>query len=144
MRHRGGGGPGEVIVQHASEPFVAIKSSILQGLIETGDRSLVHLFVQSIAAVSPHDGRLTAVLVGVCCWTTECLRPVGGQALGMLGMISVAERMTNNFVFQHARVPCVSQSQHPVETARCFINCLHDFSILSFIILTTQKLKKVT
>src|ERR1044072_603642 len=44
-RHRGRGCPREVIVQHASESIVAIESSILQCLIETGYRSLVHLFM---------------------------------------------------------------------------------------------------
>src|SRR5262245_10324336 len=98
MSHRGRSCPREVIVQHAFEPLVGVESDILQRLIETGDRSLVHLFVQTVAAVNSHDGRLITVLVGVRCWPTECLRPVRGKALGVLGMISVTKRMTNHFI----------------------------------------------
>jgi hypothetical protein len=37
----------------------------LQGLIERGDRSLLHFLVQSVAAVNPYDGRLITESVGV-------------------------------------------------------------------------------
>src|SRR6185369_3198994 len=127
--HRGRGCPREVIVQRASEPFVAVESHILQGLVETGNCSLVHLFMQPVAAVDPHDGRLVTVLVRIHCWPTECLRPVRGQTLGMLRMESVAERMANYFVLQHTRVPGVSQLQYSVMTAYGFVNRLHNFSV---------------
>src|SRR6185503_6567743 len=107
MSHRGGSCPRELIVQDASEPLVSIQSGILQGLIETGDRSLVHLLVQPVAAVSPHDGALISVLVGVHCWPTECLSPVRGQALCVLRVITMAERMANHFILQHPLMPRV-------------------------------------
>jgi hypothetical protein len=37
--------------------------------------------------------------------------------------------MADYFVFQHARVPRVGQSQQPVETARGFIDRLHGISV---------------
>src|ERR1044071_10194112 len=123
--HRGGRCPREVIVQHGFESLVAVESGIVQGLIETGDRSLVHLLVRAVAAVNPDDGRLITVLVGVRCWSTECLGPVRSKTLGVLGVKSVAEGMTNYFIFQHPRVPCVGQPQYPVETTRSFIDRLH-------------------
>ena len=132
MRHRGCGCPREVIVQHASQPLVGGEPGVLQGLIETGDRSLVHFLVRPVAAVNPHDGRLIAVLVGVRCWPTECLRPIRSEALGVLRVESVAERMANYFVLQHTRVPRVGQPQQPVETARGFIDRLHSFSFQWF------------
>jgi hypothetical protein len=124
-RHRGGGCPREVIVQRSSEALVAIKSGILQSLIETCDRSLVHLLVRPVAAVNPHYGRLITILLGIRSWPTECFCPVRSQALCVLWMKSVAECMANDFILQHSRVPRMRQSQEPIETARSFINGLH-------------------
>src|SRR5262249_6135771 len=96
--HRGRGGPCEVIMQHPSEPLVAGNADIFQRLIETSDRPLIHLLVRTVAAVNPHDRRLITVSFGVRRWPTECLRPVRGKAHGMLGVVSMAERMANDFV----------------------------------------------
>jgi len=97
-RHRGRGSPREVIVQHTPEPLVAGEADIFQRLIETSDRPLVHLLVQPVAAVNPHDRGLITVLVRIRRWSTECLGPVRGKALGVLRVVSVAERMANHFV----------------------------------------------
>jgi len=43
-------------------------------------------------------GQTRARLVGVGRWPTECLRPVRGKALGVLRVVTVAERMANHFV----------------------------------------------
>ena len=117
-------------MQRASEPLVTVKSCIMQGLIETGDRSLVHLLVRAVAAMNPHDGRLITVLVGINCWPTECLRPVRGKAFGVLRVKSVAERMANHFVLQNSLVPRAGQPQQPVATTRGFVNSLHGFRIV--------------
>ena len=130
-RHRGRGGPRKVIVQHASELFVIGEADIFQRLIETGDRPLVHLLVRPVPAVNPHDRGLIAVAIGVLRWSTEYLRPVGCKALGVLRVESVAERMANYFVLEHARVPGTGQPQQPVETARGFIDSLQGFSFHS-------------
>src|SRR5262245_25583306 len=81
--------------------------------------------------MNPHNGRLITVPIGVHCWPTECLRPVRGKALSVLRMVSMAERMANNFVLQHPRVPRTRQSQDPVDSTCGFIDGLHDFSVLS-------------
>src|SRR5262249_42267680 len=87
-RHRGRGGPREVIVQHTTEPLVTGEADILQRLIETSDRPLIHLLVQSVAAVNPHHRGLIPVPVGVGRWPTECLLPVGGKTLGVLRVVT--------------------------------------------------------
>jgi hypothetical protein len=87
-RHSVRCGPREVIVQYAPELFVLGETDIFQRLIETSDRPLVHLLVRPVAAVNPHDERLITVSVGVRCWPTECLRPVRGKVLGVLGVVS--------------------------------------------------------
>jgi hypothetical protein len=97
-RHRGRGSPREVIVQHASKPLVTGEADIFQRLIETRDGPLVHLLVQPIAAVNPHDRGLIAVLLRVRRWPAERLGPVRGKALGMLWVVPVAECMANHFV----------------------------------------------
>src|SRR5262245_21910581 len=97
-RHRGRGGPREIIMQRASEPFVAGNTDIFQRLIETGDCPLVHLLVRTVAAVNPHNRGLITVPIGVRRWPTKCLRPVRGKALGVLRVESAAERMANYLV----------------------------------------------
>src|SRR5262245_37906252 len=96
--HRGSSGPREVIVQHASEALVAREPDIFQRLIETRDRPLVHLFVRPVAAVNPNGGGLITVLVGVGSWPTQCLPPVRGEALRVLRVVTMPERMANHFV----------------------------------------------
>ncbi len=81
------------------------EADIFQRLIETSDRPLVHLLVRPVAAVNPHDRSLITVAVGVRRWPTECLRPVRGKALGVLRVVSVAERVAHHFVLEHPRVP---------------------------------------
>ena len=98
MRHRGRGNPREVIVQHTPKPLVAGEADILQRLIETSDRPLVHLLVQPVTAVNAHDRGLITVPVRVHRWPAECLGPVRGKAFGVLRVVSVAECMANHFV----------------------------------------------
>src|SRR5688572_7336356 len=107
--HRRSGRPRKVIVQHASEALVAREPGIFQGLIETRDRPLVHLLVRSVATVRPDDRGLVTILVGVGAGPTECLRPVRGKALGVLRMVSVAERMAHHVVLEHPGVPRAGQ-----------------------------------
>jgi hypothetical protein len=85
-------------VQHASEAIVAREPDIFQRLIEARDRSLVHLLVRPVATVNPDDRGLVPIPVGVGRCPTKCLRPVRGKALGVLRMVTVAERMANHFV----------------------------------------------
>src|SRR5262252_6895170 len=76
MRHRGRGSPREVIVQDTSQPLVAREPDIFQRQIETRDRSLVHLLVQPVPAVNPHDRGLITTCVGIGVWPAKCLSPV--------------------------------------------------------------------
>ena len=124
--HRGRGGPCEIIVQHASELFILGQAGIFQRLIETRDRPLVHLLVRPVAAMNPDHRGLITVPVGVRRWATECLRPIRGEALGVLRMVTVAESMANHFVFEHPRVPRVGQLQHPLATTGGVVDRLHD------------------
>jgi len=65
--------------------------------------------MKSVSAVNAHDRRLITELIGVHRWPTERLRPVRRQALSVLGMVSVAERMANHVVFEHPHMPRVGQ-----------------------------------
>jgi len=58
---RGQGRPGEVVVQHLSEPLVAGETDVDQCLIKAGDRTTVHLLVRTVAAMQPHLRGLVAV-----------------------------------------------------------------------------------
>ena len=109
--HRNCGGPREVIVQHAPEPLILVKTDIFQRLILTGDRPLVHVFMKRVAAVNARDRRLITELIGVRRWPTERLGPIRSKALGVLRMVAVAKCMTHHFVLEHSRVPGVGQFQ---------------------------------
>ena len=85
--------------------------------------------MQPVAAVNPHDGRLTTVIVGVRCWPTERFRPVRRKPLGVLRMVSVAECMANHFVLQYPCVPRVGQFQHSIDASHGFIDRLYVFRI---------------
>jgi hypothetical protein len=61
--HRGHGRPGEVVVQHLSEPVVDGEADIDQCSIEAGDPSTVHLLMRTVAAIHPHNRGLVAVAV---------------------------------------------------------------------------------
>src|SRR5262249_36295637 len=89
-RHGCRGGPGEVVVQHLPEGLVG-EADVIEGLVETGDRALVHLLVRAVAAVDAHDRRLVAVVPGVAVGSAECLGPVGREPLAVLGVEAVAE-----------------------------------------------------
>src|SRR5262245_48060197 len=82
--HRRGRGPGEIVVQHSPEAFVAREAGVFQRSIEARDRAPVHFFVRTVAAVHPHDGGLAAVSIGVVRRAAEGLRPVGGETFGVL------------------------------------------------------------
>src|ERR1041385_7663159 len=94
--------------------------------METSARPPVHLFVRTVTAVNPYDGGLITVLVGVRRWPAECLRPVRGKALGMLGVISVAEPMATPLFLEDPPVPRAGQPQQAVATTGSFVNRLHN------------------
>jgi hypothetical protein len=48
-------------VQDLSETILAGEADVRERLIETGDRSAVHLLVGPVAAVNPHDRGLVTV-----------------------------------------------------------------------------------
>src|SRR5205823_3323822 len=81
--HCSRGCPGEVVVQRFSELVVLGKSSVHQCLVETGDRSIVHLLVGAVAAVDPHHRRLVADGGRVPRRPTKCLGPIRGEMLNV-------------------------------------------------------------
>ena len=86
--HGGRRCPLEVIVQHFAEPVVAAEADVDERLIETRDRSTVHLLVRTVAAVDPHNRGLVTVRLGIRRRATECLAPVPSEPLGVVGSVS--------------------------------------------------------
>jgi hypothetical protein len=82
-----------------------IQPNVLQSLIETSDSPAIHILVCTVATVDPHHRRFISVGLGVGGWPAEGLSPVRGESLRVLGMESVAERVTDYFVGHHAGVP---------------------------------------
>ena len=90
-------GPSEIVVKHLSEPPVFSQTNIGQGLVEADDCAAVHLMVLAIAAVHPHDRGLVAKGVAVCGRPAECLAPIGGQSLAVLGVKTVTCATTSTW-----------------------------------------------
>ena len=87
------------------------------------------LFLEQSAGIEPrvaaHDGGLVAVGVGIHAGSTECLRPIRGEALDMLGMETVAERMADYFVGHNPTMPGSGKAAQAVDAARCLEDSEH-------------------
>jgi hypothetical protein len=103
--HRCPSCPSEVVVQHLSQCIIVGQSDIGQSLVEAGNRAAVHFVVLPVAAVHLDDGGLVTIGVGICAGATECLGPVSSEALDMLRMEAVAERMGYHVVRHHPPMP---------------------------------------
>ena len=123
--HGGRGRPREVVVEDPSQRFVAIEVRVDQGLIEASDRPAVHVIVRPVAAVNPHHGCLVPVGLRISGGTPERLRPIGGQPLGVVGLVSVAERVADHVVGQDPGVPGGGQAKQAVGTAGGVVDRLH-------------------
>ena len=124
-RHRCRGRPSEVVVQHLSQRTIVGKSDIDQGLIETGNGTAIHFFVLAVTAVHLDDGGLVTIRAGIRAGATECLGPVSGEPLDMLGMEAVAERMADHVIGHHPAMPRVGKTAQAVFATRCLKDCLH-------------------
>ena len=57
--------------------------------------------------------------------STECLGPIRGKTLDMLGMKTVAERMADYFVGYHPTMPGSGKRAQGVDSARCLEDSAH-------------------
>jgi hypothetical protein len=78
-----------------------------------------------VAAVNPDDGGLVAIGLGIHAGSTECLGPIRGETLDMLGMETVAERMADYFVAHHPPMPGSGKKAQAVDAARCLEDSAH-------------------
>src|SRR4029077_9217056 len=58
-------------------------------------------------------------------WLTECLGPVSGEPLDMLGVEAVAERMADNVVGHHPTMPGIGKTAQAVLATRRLKDSLH-------------------
>ena len=123
--HRCRGRPSEVVVQHLSQRGVVGQFDVSQSLVEASDGAPIHLVVHPVTAVDPNDGGLVAIGLGIQAGSTECLGPISGEALDMLGMETVAERMANYFVGHYPTMPGSGKTAHSVDAARCLEDSTH-------------------
>ena len=71
------------------------------------------------------DGGLVTIGVGIRAGATECLGPVSGESLDMLGVEAVAERMADHVVGYHPTMPGAGKTAQAVVTTRRLENSLH-------------------
>ena len=123
--HRCRGRPSEVVVQHLSQRTVVGQSDIDQSLVEAGNGTAIHFVVLPVAAVHLDDGGLVTIGVGIRAGATECLGPVSGESLDMLGVEAVAERMADHVIGQHPTMPGVRETAQAVVATRRLKDSLH-------------------
>jgi hypothetical protein len=61
--------------------------------------------MHAVAAMDPHNGGLIAVGLGIHAGSPECLGPIRGETLDMVGLKTAAERVANYFVGHHPAMP---------------------------------------
>src|ERR1700674_2622866 len=94
-------------------------------MVEAGNRAAIHFVVLSVAAVHLDDGGLVTIGVGIRGGATECLGPVSGESLDMLGVEAVAERMADHVVGHHPTMPGTGKAAQAVVATRRLANSLH-------------------
>jgi hypothetical protein len=112
-------------VKHLAQPVVARKADVLQRLVEACDRATIHLLVDAVTAVEPYDRGLVAVRRRECCRPSERLRPVRGEALAVIGVKAVAERVAHQLISHHPGVPSVGQAKQALMTTGGLVDRLH-------------------
>jgi hypothetical protein len=112
-------------VQHLPDGLGCVQPHIVHGLVKAGDRPAVHLLVRAVAAVDPHDRCLVSIVIGVGGWPAKSLSPVGSESLVVLGMESMAERVTDYLVRHHSGMPRLGQAKQTLAAASGLIHALH-------------------
>src|SRR5258708_35136641 len=87
-------------------------------MVEAGNRAAIHFVVLSVAAVHLDHGGLVTIGVGIRAGATECLGPVSGESLDMLGVEAVAEGMADHVVGHHPTMPGVGKAAQAVVATR--------------------------
>src|SRR6202162_4729315 len=80
-------------------------------MVEARSRAAIHFVVLSVAAVHLDHGGLVTIKVGIRAGATECLGPVSGESLDMLGVEAVAEGMADYVVGHHPTMPGVGKDK---------------------------------
>lgn len=93
--------------------------------IEAGDRPPIHAVVLAVAAVKADDEGLVTERAGIGLRSAECLCPVGGQPLRVVGLETVTEGVTDDRVNQHAGVPGFRETQNPGIPTRGLVHAAH-------------------
>ncbi len=92
-------------MQHAPQRGVVGQSYVGESLIEARNRAAIHLIVLPVAAVHSDHGRFVTIGFGIRGRSTEGFSPIGGEAVDVLRMKTVAECMADYFVGHHPPVP---------------------------------------
>src|SRR5690606_37994662 len=122
--HRCRSRPRKVLVQDFAKLLVAREPDIFERSIEAGDGALIHLLVRPVAAVHSNDGGLRSVSLGVRTRSAARLRPACGEALRVLWVVPVPERVRHGLPVQHAGMPGASLSGRPVAPPCGFVTRL--------------------
>jgi hypothetical protein len=97
-------------VEHSSQRRVIDQSGVNKSLVEARNRTAIHFVVRPVAAVHLDDSGFVTQGIGICGWATECLRPVGSEALDVLRVEAVAEGMADHVVGHYPMMPSLGKT----------------------------------
>ena len=112
-------------MQHSSQNIVVGQSDIGQSHVEADNRTAIHFIVLTVPAVNLDDGGFVTIGIGICGRATECLGPISGESLDVLGVEAMAERMGHDVVGHYAIMPGVSKTAKAFVATRCLKDGLH-------------------
>src|SRR5207247_6458339 len=96
-----------------------------QSLVKACNRAAIHFIVLPVPAVHLDDSGLVTIGIGIRGRATECLGPVSGESLDMLGVEAVAERMGDHVVGHNPTMPGVGKTAQAVVATRRLEDSMH-------------------
>ena len=85
-----------------------------------------HIRLEQIQEATRFDnGGFVSIGIGICAGAAECLGPVSGETLDMLGVKPVAERMADHVVSHHPTMPGAGKTAQAVASTRRLEDSLH-------------------
>jgi len=85
----------------------------------------IHINVLPVPAVHFDDGGFVTIGIGIRSRATECLGPISGESLDMLGVEAMAKRMGHDVVGHHPIMPGVSKTAQAFVATHCLEDSLH-------------------
>ena len=116
--HRGRRCPREIFVERLTKPIVTSETHILECLVETGDTREMPSLVRSVATVNPHYRGFVVRSDPSTSVDHRASTQYAAEALGVIGSISMAERVAHHFILPRPVCATLANRTDPRTTRR--------------------------